>query len=201
MHKLNKYLTIIPITIAFLITVGCTHYSKVPDYSLREFPHYYAIDNKINLNVTLVQSEEFQKTKWEINAIDTWQLDIGQQLAKNSNELASILFKNVITTDTATGKTNDQIDALLTPRVVAIEKSLGAKKGDDSIITIVLEWKLEDKEKNLIWIDTVKGEGMSTFSSDDEDANWMLLADLFHNSFQAMKSSPEIRKFADALKK
>jgi NADH dehydrogenase/NADH:ubiquinone oxidoreductase subunit G len=70
-----------------------------------------------------------------------------------------------------------------------------------SITTIVLEWKLEDKENNLIWIDTVKGEVRTAEPNKDEDANRMLLSDLFRNSFQAMKSSPEIRKFADALKK
>ena len=165
MYKLNKILIIISITIAFLITAGCTHYSKVPDYSLRNQPNV-AIDNKINLSVALFQNEEFQKAKWEIHvAGDTWLLEIGQQLAKNSNELASILFKNVVTTDAATGKTNGQIDAFLTPRVVAIEKSLGAIRGDDSITTIVLEWKLEDNQNNLIWIDTVKGEGRSTVPS------------------------------------
>ena len=201
MYKLNKFLIIISITIAFLITAGCTHYSKIPDYSLRNQPNI-TIDNKINLSVALFQNEEFQKAKWEIHAVgDTWLLEIGQQLAKNSNELASILFKNVVTTDAATGKTNGQIDALLTPRVVAIEKSLGAIRGDDSITTIVLEWKLEDNKNNLIWIDTVKGEGRSTVPSDDEDANTVLLDDLFRNSFQAMKSSPEIRKFVDTLKK
>ena len=202
MYKLNRILIIISITIAFLITAGCTHYSKVPDYSLRNQPNI-AIDNKINLSVALFQNEEFQKAKWEINvAGDTWLLEIGQQLAKNSNELALILFKNVIATDAATGKTNGRIDALLTPRLVAIETSLGAKRGDDIITTIVLEWKLEDNKNNLIWIDTVKGEGRSTVpGGDGEDANTMLLDDLFRNSFQAMKSSPEIRKFADTLKK
>jgi hypothetical protein len=66
---------------------------------------------------------------------------------------------------------------------------------------IFLEWKLEDKENNLIWVDTVKGEGKATTPQKDEETNRMLLSDLFRNSFQAMKSSPEIRKFADALKK
>ena len=201
MFILNRILIIIFITIAFLITAGCTHYSKVPDYSLRNQPNV-AIDNKINLSVAFFQNEEFQKAKWEIHvAGDTWLLEIGQQLANNSNELASILFKNVVTTDAATGKTNGQIDAFLTPRVVAIEKSLGAIRGDESITTIVLEWKLEDNQNNLIWIDTVKGEGRSTVPSYDEDVNTVLLDDLFRNSFQAMKSSPEIRKFADTLKK
>ena len=191
MFRLIKTLIIISIMSVFLITAGCTHYSKVPDYSLHSQPSDYVMANKIDLSIALFQSEEFRKAKGEIHvAGDTFLLEIGQQLAKNSNELASILFKNVITTDAAVGKTNGRIDALLTPRVVAFEKTI-----------IFLEWKLEDKENNLIWVDTVKGEGKATTPQKDEETNRMLLSDLFRNSYQAMKSSPEIRKFADALKK
>ena len=160
------------------------------------------MEKKIDLVVNLCLTDEFRATKWEKHSMgDTFVIAIGDQLAKNASELSDILFKDVVVTNTpATGGTR-RVDAIVTPRVVAIEKSMGATAFGESIFTVVLEWKLEDAQNNMIWIDSIKGEGRATtgniftHKSNAEEQVEMLLKDLFSKSFQAIRASPEISQF------
>ena len=197
MIRLINRLKVIYLICALSIMVGCTHVSKVPDYSLHSQRNDYDLEKKIDLNIALVQNEALRTAKWEVShAGDTWLMEIGPQLAKNSNELASILFKNVTVTDIS--KSNSRVDAVLTPRVVTIERAY-AGKDEGVITTIVFEWKLQDRDQNLIWIDTIKGNSKASLRQ-DEDGNRLLLQDLFRKSFQSIKSSPEINMYAEKRK-
>jgi hypothetical protein len=68
-------------------------------------------------------------------------------------------------------------------------------------IVVVMEWLLVDRDANLIWIDTVTAEGKVTepTSSVDENRKALmesLMQELFRKSHEAIRSSPEIRRFA-----
>ena len=181
----------IALACAILTMTGCTHVVKVPDYSLQNQPAVFAVDKKIDLNIALVQNDALRKAKWEMTMQgDTFIMEVGPQLTKNSNELASLLFKNVAVTDIP--KSVGRIDAYLTPRVVAVERTM-----------IILEWKLQDPNQNLIWIDTMKGESSAPGARPKEEGTNRspLLEDLFRKSFQAMKSSPEIENYAASVNK
>lgn len=188
--RMNRLLAIM-VACAMLTLTGCTHIIKVPDYSLQSQSAEFAVDKKIDLNIALVQNEALRTAKWEMSMQgDTFIMEVGPQLTKNSNELASLLFNNVVVTDLP--KSAGSVDAYLTPRVVAIERD-----------TIILEWKLQAPNQNLLWVDTIKGEVTDTAARSKEDNinRSPLLEDLFRKSFQAMKSSPEIAKYAAKVNK
>jgi hypothetical protein len=185
-----------------LFATGCTHVYTVPDVSLKSQGSDYIVDKKIDLAVNLCLSEELRAAKSENHALgDTFIIPIGEPLTKNTSELAEILFRDVVTTNAPVPAGTKKVDAILTPRVAAIERSMGAHAFGESILTVVLEWKLEDTRNNMIWIDSIKGEGRAntgnvfTANSNAKKQAEMLLKDLFGKSFQAMKTSPEISQF------
>lgn len=66
-------------------------------------------------------------------------------------------------------------------------------------LTVLLEWTLKDEQGNIIWLDTVKGEGEAPalfLESNLEQRSKAMLNDLFNKSFQALSSSRAIREFA-----
>ena len=138
-----------------LLTSGCAgNFSyKIPDVSLQSQGGEFVMDKKLDLKVNLCLSDDLRTSKHG-DAIQ-----IGEQLAKNSKELSELLFESIKVTKTPMRGENRQIDAILTPRISAIERSLGATALSESIFTIVMEWKLEDADNNIIWVDSIKGEG------------------------------------------
>jgi hypothetical protein len=200
----SRHFVVVFVLVATLFATGCTHIYKVPDVSLKTQGSDYVIDKKIDLAVNLSVTEDFKATKWEKHMMgDTFIIPIGDQLVRNASELSGILFKDVMvdSAPVSPGSTR-QVDATLTPRVVGIERALGAHAFAESIFTVVLEWKLEDAQNNVVWADSVKGEGRAntgnifTHSSNAEKQTEMLLKDLFRKSFQAIRMSPEISQFA-----
>ena len=187
---------------ACALTIGCEHVAKIPDFSLLNRPDYSPPDERYDLSVALVQNAEFKSTRYQ-RAGFIYILEIGPQLSKNTYELASLLFRKVTTVESIDA-IDGGADAYLTPRVVDIERAEGGKRGDSTRITLVLEWRLEDADQQLVWIETVKGVGIGTapFSdADDEKLIESLLTQLFDQSYRKMLTSPEIEKFAEYVHK
>lgn len=202
MNIVSRRLSFCIVLAATFFAVGCTHSYRVPDVSLQNQGAEYAVDKKIDLAINLCLTEELNAAKWEKHSMgDTFVIPIGAQLAKNASDLSEILFKHVVVVNTPLPNGTRPADAVLTPRVVAIERSMGATAFGESIFTVVLEWKLEDAQGNPIWIDSIKGEGRAntgnvfTHKSNAEKQSEMLLKDLFGKSLQAIKTSPEISQF------
>lgn len=200
----NRHFVIAFVLVATLLVTGCTHIYKVPDVSIKNQGSDYVMDKKIDLAVNLSVTEDFKSTKWEKHMMgDTIIIPIGDQLVRNASELSEILFKDVMVDSAPVSPVGTrQVDTTLTPRVVGIERTLGAHALAESIFTVVLEWKLEDAQSNVVWVDSVKGEGRAntgnifTQSSNIEKQTEMLLKDLFRKSFQVIRMSPEISQFA-----
>ena len=200
---IRKVLPSVVLAAALMVT-GCTHTYKIPDVSLRNQGGEYAIDKKIDLAVNLCLTEEFKGTRWEKRWMgETFVLPIGNQLVKNTTELAEILFGDVVLTCTPAARTDKQPEAILTPKVVAIERTFGLRTYYESVLTLTLQWKMEDLQKNPIWIDSIKGEGRGeSHPIFNEDSNseaqvGMALKELFGKSLQAIRTSPEIRQFVE----
>jgi hypothetical protein len=190
-------------TAVLLLAAGCTHVYTVPDVSLKAEGGQYVVDKKIDLAVDLCLTDDFKTTKWESHMQgDTFIIPIGQQLTKNVTELSDILFRDVAVTEAPGAPGKRPADVVLTPKVVAIERSNAAFKGGETVLTLVLQWKIEDVRNKLIWIDSIKAEGKtkagSAFSmgSVAEKQAGLLLKDLCAKSLEAMRSSPEINQFA-----
>ncbi len=192
------------IAILFFLTAltGCSSKVQIPDVSLLNQPDRYAADGKMDLNVGLALGglyDDFRANKWEKKMADEKnRTALGEQLAKNAAELSCLLF-NPVSAAKDPGLVDQSRQGLfLTPTIVAIETAVPSIRGDELKVMLAMEWKLEDRDKNLLWIDTVKGKANSLADGDFklEDFNGSLLNDLFSKSFQALKSSPEIRKYA-----
>lgn len=203
-----NHVEILLTVITTLLLSACTHIDNIPDISLRSPNSIYTVSNKVDLTVNLTLTEELKTVKWEkqVSGGGKFITPIGNQIAKNSAELSEILFKKVLITSSAMNSINPEstnaIEAFLTPRVVAIDKSVGATAFGEAIFTIALEWLLQDTQGNIIWVDTINGEGRSssgnlfTAKSNSEEQIRMLLSDLFSKSFMAISTSPEISQFA-----
>lgn len=189
--------------LVFLL-VGCPgkfNY-KAPGFSLRHQGTEYTINQKTDLSVNLCINADFRTAKWQKKILGSdFTIFLGDQLAKNASEMTDILFKNVIISRTPIPNAANRVDAILTPKIMAIERTMGATSLGESILLVVLEWRLEDTQGNIIWIDTIKGMGRAPTGNiynhkrHTESQLRMLLKDLFHKSFQSAKKAVAIRQY------
>ena len=101
------------------------------------------------------------------------------------------VFAAVVVAGGSEGPGQAGLPAILIPRFVSAERY-------GNTLSVLLEWRLKDAEDKVVWIDTIKGEGSSTWSlvSAAEQQSVAMLNDLFHKSFTALSSSRVIREFA-----
>ncbi|MGA8140936.1 MAG: hypothetical protein WB948_09630 [Desulfobaccales bacterium] len=184
-------------------TWGCTTTFSVPNVTLQSKGSDYIADKKIDLVVNLCLTDALKDAKWEKHSMgDTWVIPIGEQLAKNARETSEIAFQRVLVSSSPVPAESKQVDVYLTPRVAVIERSVGTTGFGESIFTITMEWKMEDLNHNIIWADSITGQGKAntgnifTYKGYAEKQMEMLLNDLFSKSLTAMRTSPEINNFA-----
>ena len=201
MNTALKQLSVLVFAIIVLLAAGCTRHISIPDVSLKNQGNKYAVDSKIDLAVNLCLTDEFKTTTLRIGGggVDTFVFAIGDQLAKNASELSDILFRDVVITGTPVPGGTKQVDAILTPRVAMIERTYGITVFSESVFTIVIEWKMENTQHNIIWMNSIKGEGRASQSKTETQMR-MLLEELFGKSLQAMKTSPEISQFVNKIR-
>ena len=179
--------------------VGCTH-----TYDVHEEPFDgYPAAKKLDLTVRLIIPQELEQAKWQRKSMgDTYRLLLGPALTRNVRILADTLFTRVI--EDEVGPDDPGPDAILTPRLVSIERTLGATAYGDSVLSVVLEWTLTDPNGKIVWVDTVSGSGTANsgnlFSVNKHTRNQsrLMFEELFRGSFEAMSVSPEIRRYASS---
>ena len=127
---------------------------------------------------------------------DTFIIPIGQSIAENAPVLSRHTFTSV--RDINNGSLPpDPIDAVLTPKVPYINRTLGATSFSKSIISIKVEWTLTDPTGNSIWADTVTGEGGgSTGWTNPENILKTAWEDALKKSQRTLWYSRAIREFA-----
>lgn len=185
--------------LVLLVLTACTHVYEVPTVPVTEYP----ATEKVNLVVALRVSDELRTAKWEKHVMgDTFRIPLGETLSQNAEMIARRLFFKVIVTHTAEELANAKVNALLTPKMILAERTAGATAFGESIFTIMLEWTLQDTAGNIVWAETIKGEGhartgnMFTHKRNAQKQINETIQDLFQRSFHALSASPEIRKFA-----
>lgn len=168
----------------------------------------YDLTNKIPLTVELYLSDELRAGAWQQKgspqssqtlfgeAKARW---LGVTLARNAELVTQAVFSAIVVTGgrEVLGRAGGK--AVLIPRIVTIEQ---VRLFDAVTLTVLLEWRLQDEYGNIIWMDTINGEGeRKIFWSWEEKAGFKalhsaMLNDLFHKSFSALSSSRAIRDFA-----
>ena len=88
---------------------------------------------------------------------DTWVIPIGPSMATNSLVLAQHVFTEVVTGASLDAGAS-QVDAILTPKVAFISRTVGATSFGKSITAIKVEWTLAEPSGQTIWADTISGE-------------------------------------------
>ena len=152
----NYYLFELLLCSLTLMLTSCTHVIKTPKTAFEGYPPIEKIHLKIALNLT----EEFRTAKWEGGVGDplqdprTYVIFIGESLAENVPVLARHTFMEVVATNNGSLPMSS-VDALLTPKLVYINRTYFGKP----VTSIKLEWSLSDSAGNVLWVDTITGEG------------------------------------------
>lgn len=176
-----------------LLFAGCTFDWDFPMASVN-----YPQENKIDLKVELRLSKELRNAKWERTIGDTYIIRLGKVLSDNAEGLVRNLFSDVLVTD-ATQPSKTAVDAIITPKMVSVERTRPMFIFQQQRTTIMIEWTVKDANGDLIWVDTITGEGKSPMGLKKKNTENQVKAavkQLFQKSFQAISQSLEIRKFA-----
>lgn len=182
-----------------VLLVNCTVVTEIPKDLQVDYPN----ETKIGLNIELRLSEQLKNAKWEEKSgPDTYITPLGSPIYDQIIVLANKVFSHVKIGNSQVNSIGGNVDAMLTPQIALITGVTPALPMiHESSITVAVEWKLEDKDNNLIWVETVKGE-----AKDDEGPGYAgkarrkrlvrkVVTDLFQNSFDSITSSTEIKKF------
>ncbi len=182
------------------LLVGCTSVYKAPANISVNYP----TSNQIPLSVELRLTDELRAAQWIRKSMgDTFVMPLGAVLSDQAEAMSRRLFSKVtVTKNNVPDSAPVDGDAALSIKPVAIERSLGATAFGKSILTVILEWTLTDSNGQLVWVDTIKGQGVKnsgnlfTHKSNASAQIEAMVEDLFEKSYQAISSSPEIRSFA-----
>lgn len=203
----NKLSYILAITL--LLLSGCT--SPVYNFPVNVHKEYpVKTKEKINISVGLIMSDEFRKAQIITKLVGGSEtIVLGPFLEQNTEALVRELFTTVFVSKDPKTFLNKEIDAILTPRLTGVSRNLvGAGKFQSLIAK--LEWTLKDKKGNLVWIETVTGQGDETvkympFTQEKEMRERakkevvLMNVQLFNNSFNAISESKEIKEFAKKI--
>lgn len=192
LHNL-RYLILLTF-LSLFISTGCTHTIRPPQEPFKD----YTPQEKIRLKVGLYVTDKLRQAKWEMHSMaDTWVIPIGESLTRNSETLARHMFAEVVDVSGSTQGQSAGVDAILTPKLVYINRTLGATSIGQSITSIKVEWDLTAPDGKPIWVETVSGEASgSTGWSNPEKVLKQALEMLLSKSQHAMASSEAIRRFA-----
>lgn len=176
---------------------GCTSVWKVP-ISPAAFPP----TQKVNSRVQLVLTEELRNAEWcaRINPTDSAKIQVGEDLAKNAENLARSIFSEVSVNQTTPSAGTPNTDAVLTPKLITFERTQPTTIFGQQTTTMVLEWRLANLNGDTLWVDTVKGEKTQKMSSNPkrsaQEQVQAAFADLFAKSYASMSAAPEIRRLS-----
>jgi hypothetical protein len=161
----------------------------------------YELTKRIPLSVELYLSDELRAgVGYKPILGDALARYVGVMLAHNAEAVTQEVFTAVVITGDSDVPGRAGSNAVLVPRVVTIELDPSAILGPETL-TVLLEWKLQDEQGNIIWIDTVTGEGeaetwIPLIKEPRSNQIAAMFNDLFHKSFTALSSSRAIRDFA-----
>lgn len=178
---------------------SCTTVYQSSSYMVTDYPNR----NKIDLNVQLCLSPELRNAKWEKSMLgDTYVIPLGEPLGQNAENLSKQIFSRVEVASDASKPVTKDVEAFLIPRMVLAERTIGVTAFSPCILSVAVEWTMKDLRGELVWVETVEGKGTVnsgnafTHASNARKQIDAVMADLFHNSFVAITSSPEVSKFA-----
>lgn len=190
MKSLQRWTSCISMVSIAGFLAGCTSVIEPPKKPFTD----YAPQKKIDLTVGVRITEDLKKAKWEK---EPWEIPIGIWVAPNAKRLAEHVFARVVDVDGTVPASGSGVDAILTPRVAFINRTLGATSVGDSLVAVKVEWDLRTLSGQPIWIETTSGEASgSTGWTYPETILEKALSQLQKNTQVAINSSQSIARFA-----
>lgn len=186
------------ILLSFLLIIitGCTHYAKIDDFPEATISSYPSI-NKLDLKATLYLSEEFTNYSPVLFAAPVkLELVLGQTLKNNAEVAMKNIFQDVTIAYEKSDIMKPKVDIVIEPKVVSMTWNRPMYVTSDMETVIFVEWSIIDKNGEYVWIDTVKGVGQGSLTDKIDQVN-LAIKDLFMNTFSAISSSYEIKRFAE----
>lgn len=191
-----------PVCVAVFLFAGCMSMPLGTSYHASDaLVSGYPPINKIPLQVELYLSNDLRAGKaYNPQSEEASARYLGVMLARNAEAVTREVFTTVVTTDSSDVAKRVTRNAVLIPRLMTVEPNEVSVFGPETL-TIRLEWTLKDENGNIIWTDIVKGKGQASLWPpliDQQRSNQIaaMLRHVFHQSFTALSSSPEIREFA-----
>jgi hypothetical protein len=182
-----------------LITTSCTHVSQLPTDKISLLP----TQNKIDLKVKLITGSAFLNKNYSTQiGSDTYTVQMGANLEEYSKQLVRNVFINPLVNNNADYNGGDLF--VLTPSIKSLVLVRGGSAWDEQWMTVVVEWRLNDKKGNLKWIKNIIGK-VKTVSWSGYDTSLPLftslsIKDAFEKSQDAMLSSKVLRKLQQTSK-
>lgn len=186
--------------LSILSAAGCTTNYRVDS----EPAQAYRTAEKVDLRIELCMSDEFCGYVWEHRSAfgDGFRMELGPAFSANAEAMAKGVFRDVVISRGVPHSPATNEDAVLCPRVVSVERAIGATAFSEMKTTIDMEWALTDRDGNLIWVDTIQGVGaaqtgnMFTHKAQARKQGNRAIQDVFAKSAEAITDSPEVRAFA-----
>ena len=164
-------------------------------------PVRYPVADKIPLSVELRLTDELRAAQTQ-SKLRPYTMLLGVVLSDHAEAMSRQLFSEVtVAKENVSASAPVDVDATLLPKPVAIERTIGFSTFGESILTVVLEWTLTDSNGQLVWVDTIKGQGVNIpeffpVRSNMSDQIVAMVKGLFKKSHVAISNSPEIRALA-----
>lgn len=158
----------------------------------------------IDLRVQLVLSKELREAKWEgkISPFDSAVIPLGEAIAVHSEHMARALFREVDVVEDRSSSGTSPVDATLTPKMISAQRTQPTTIFGDQTSTVILEWAFTDSNGQVLWVNTVTGQGQSTMGfnpeSGAETQMAMVFQQLFRDCYRSIASSVEIKRFAES---
>jgi hypothetical protein len=131
---------------------------------------------------------------------DRLRLPVGEELARHVADVARSVFPQAL----VTAKPSGTARAVLYPRLVAVERTLPHFGSGDAIplhrTSIVLEWRLEDPARRLVWVETVTASSEQAETDGAQPRRAMLkrlFEQLYADSQRQLDGSRELRAYAE----
>ncbi len=183
--------------VIIVLMIGCTFRIPQPIHRIDIPP----VDNKINLQIGLVITEDYRNKEFIIKGGDTYILPVGENLVYHSKAIVNQVFTDpIILKGNEEKKYSEKIEYYLKPKVLMTERTTGVFSFSESKTTIGVEWKLYKKEPKPLWVETIVGTGVGQSGGVFELYHILTknmksaLQDLFAKSQKAMVSSNLLRK-------
>jgi len=183
--------------IVVLFVSGCTRIYNQPLHQIDLSP----INEKFNLPVGLIITNEYRNAKWEKKTWDDTQiLPMGENLVHHTEQLIKRVFtQSVILDESENFQQNTEVKYFMKPKVVSVEQSFGVAAFSKAKTSVCVEWNLSDISGKTVWVETVRGVGLGksgniyNYKGHTRKRFKMALQDLFERTQKAMLSSRLLR--------